>query len=293
LQSQGVKRLDYLILTHPHEDHIGSADSVIRTFEIGRVIMPQKNATTQTFTDVVNAIKAKSLGVTAPKVGMTLDLGSEVDAQVLAPGGSSYEDVNNYSVVVRLVYGNTSFLFTGDAQAESESQMISSGLNLKADVLKVGHHGSNSSTTPGFLSKVSPECAVISVGTGNSYGHPTQATLDKLSNAGVKVYRTDQNGTIVAESDGTNITFNSIKQTIQSNPPPTTAVTQPPSPTPPPVVANPTPSGNSSITVYTTNSGSKYHRDGCQYLSKSKVSISLADAKSRGLEPCSKCNPPQ
>jgi competence protein ComEC len=231
LQSQGVKRLDYLILTHPHEDHIGSADSVIRNFDIGHVIMPQKAATTQTFSDVVNAIKAKSLGVTAPKVGMTLDLGSEVAAQVLAPGGSSYEDVNNYSVVVRLVYGNTSFLFTGDAQAESESQMIGSGLNLKADVLKVGHHGSNSSTTPGFLTKVSPKYAVISVGTGNSYGHPTQVTLDNLSNAGVKVYRTDQNGTILTESDGTNITFNTIKQTVQSNPPPTTAVTQPSSPT--------------------------------------------------------------
>ena len=119
--------------------------------------------------------------------------------------------MNNYSIVIRLVYSNTSFLFTGDAQVDSEQEMLSKGYNLKADVLKVGHHGSNSSTSPGFLKVVSPQIAVISVGAGNDYGHPHQVTLQKLTSAGAKVFRTDLNGTVVIISYGTSIRVGTAK----------------------------------------------------------------------------------
>jgi competence protein ComEC len=207
LHSLGINRLDIVIATHPHEDHIGGLDNVINTFEIGQVIMPKKAANTQTYKDLITAIAAKGLKITVAKAGLKLDLGQGVDAELVAPISTSYDEVNNYSAVVRLVYGKNSFLFTGDAQTESEKQMLSSGYTLSADVLKVGHHGSYTSTSAAFLAKVKPTYAVISCGKGNDYGHPHQETLKKLANAGIKLYRTDINGTIIVESDGTNITF--------------------------------------------------------------------------------------
>jgi Predicted hydrolase (metallo-beta-lactamase superfamily) len=206
LKKQGINKLDIVIGTHPHEDHIGSLDTVIKTFDIGQVIMPKKDATTQTYKNVIAAIAAKGLKITEAKAGLKLDLGSEAAAQLLAPNFSNYDYVNDYSAVVRLIYGNNSFLFEGDTQELSENEMVKAGYNLKADVLKVGHHGSHTSSSSAFLAKVSPKYAIISVGKDNSYGHPAQTTLDKLNGIGAKVYRTDQSGTIVVESDGTKIT---------------------------------------------------------------------------------------
>ncbi|HVJ48730.1 ComEC/Rec2 family competence protein [Desulfitobacterium sp.] len=207
LQSQGVQRLDVTIWTHPHADHIGGADTVTNAFEIGKVIMPKETSTTQSFRSLINAISQKGLKITEAKAGVKLDLGSEVDAELLAPNSTHYEEVNNYSAVLRLTYGQTTFLFTGDAQSESEQEMIKAGYDLKADVLKVGHHGSRTSTSAEFLTKVQPKYAVISVGKDNDYGHPTANTLTRLQKAGVNVYRTDESGTVLAESDGQSITF--------------------------------------------------------------------------------------
>ncbi len=193
-------------------------------------------------------------------------------------------------------YGNNSFLFTGDAEDVSEEEMLDKGYNVKADLLKVGHHGSNSSTTPSFLKAVSPKYAVISVGKGNDYGHPTQATLDKLNNAGIQIYRTDELGTIIATSDGNNITLDKNVSTIKSNAPPTTSAvnnkqnTQPQNTT---VAADPSPTDNKEMTVYVTNTGKRYHLDGCSSLSKSKIALSLSDAKTQGYGACKRCNPPQ
>ena len=209
LLRQGINQLDHVIGTHPHEDHIGGLDAVIETFDTGKVYLPRVSHNTKTYEDVLLAIKNKGLKVTEAKTGIKLDTVSGVDAVFLAPGKSSYDGFNNYSAVLKVTYGSTSFLFTGDAEAESEQEMLlSSWQNPKADVLKVGHHGSHSSTTAAFLDIVSPDYAVISAGKDNDYGHPHAQTLAKLAAAGVQVFRTDRQGTIVATSDGKSITFN-------------------------------------------------------------------------------------
>lgn len=219
LKEQGIRRLDIVVGTHPHEDHIGSLDKVLQTFEIGQVLMPKVTTTTATFKDVLIAIQEKGLKITEAKAGLKLDLGSqesagmEVSAEVIAPRSSRYEDMNDYSIVLRLDYGQNSFLFTGDAEQVSEKEILASSDNLKVDVLKVGHHGSTSSTTQEFLKKVDPKYAVVSVGKGNTYGHPSATTLNRLEKYGVEIYRTDELGTIVAESNGTQIHWSFAKGT--------------------------------------------------------------------------------
>ncbi|MGV8905920.1 MAG: ComEC/Rec2 family competence protein [Acetobacterium sp.] len=292
LDSLGVTALDVVIGTHAHEDHIGSMDTVIDSFPVGEIIFPKQTETTNTFKDFVMAVKNKGLTLTEPSVGSAFNIG-EATVTILAPNGTGYDDANDYSVVVKVAYGNTSFLLTGDAEAASESQMVSNGSDLSATVLKVGHHGSRSSTSDSFLDKVNPKFAVISVGKGNSYGHPTQEVMNRLQARGIPVYRTDENGTIVATSNGNDVTFNTdpgsyngmSSESTESATPESASVSEP--------VPVATPSEDQSVTVYTTNTGTKYHVDGCTYLSKSKIPISLGDAKAKGLTPCSKCQPPQ
>lgn len=196
IRKLGISNFDIVVGTHPHEDHIGGLDAVINNFNIGSIFMPKVSNTTKTFEDVLTAIQNKELKISTPVPGDTFNLGQNVLCTILAPNNSSYSDLNNFSIVIKLVYDNRSFLFTGDAEAESEKEIISKGLDLKSNVLKVGHHGSTSSTSPEFLKTVSPAYAVIFVGNDNTYGHPHQATLDMLNTAGVKIYRTDLNGTI-------------------------------------------------------------------------------------------------
>jgi competence protein ComEC len=205
LKHMGIRKFDVVVATHPHEDHIGGMDAVINQFDIGKVYMPQVSTTTTTYSDLMRAVRVKGLTITTPVPGNGFNLGS-ANCNILAPNSSTYEDLNNYSIVIRLLYGNASFLFTGDAQMASENEMLAKGYTLKSDVLKVGHHGSYDATSQKFLNAVSPQYAVIMAGEGNDYGHPHKETLDKLKAAGIKVYRTDLNGNIRFISDGLNIT---------------------------------------------------------------------------------------
>lgn len=207
LKNQGVKRIDYLVLTHPHEDHIGGADAVIRDFDIGKIYMPKVSTSTRTFRDVIKAMRAKNLKATDPDLLTTFNVG-DAKCVVYGPINRIKGDFNTYSIVIKLTYKNNKFLFTGDAQSSNEQDMIEEGYDLSADVLKLGHHGSHTSTSDEFLDKVNPKYAVVSCGKGNDYGHPHKETVTKLKNRNIPLYRTDEDGTIVCTSDGTSIKFN-------------------------------------------------------------------------------------
>ena len=221
IKEQGIKTLDYIIGTHPHEHHIGGMDVVVNSFDIGKVILPKVQSNTKTFEDLLNAISNKGLKITSPVPGTKYSLG-EAEFIILAPNGSDYEDINNYSVVVKLQFGNTSFLLMGDAGVQSEGEMLSKGFDLKADLLKVGHHGSHYSTSIDFLKAVSPQFAVISVGKDNPYGHPAPETIKKISDAGIQLYRTDESGTIIATSDGNIIKIDIKASPVKAQTPPQT-----------------------------------------------------------------------
>lgn len=200
LQSLNISKIDFLVGTHPHEDHIGGIDDVINNFDIGTIYMPKVATTTKTFEDVLDAIENKSLTVTTPEIGKSFNMGS-ANFQILS-AGTDEEDLNSCSIVLKLTFGNLAYLFTGDEETVNEEQMISSGYDLSADVLKVAHHGSNTSTSEEFLDKVSPKIAIIMVGAENSYGHPHKEILNRLNARNIKIYRTDTDGTILITSDG-------------------------------------------------------------------------------------------
>ncbi|HBJ2623471.1 MBL fold metallo-hydrolase [Clostridium botulinum] len=273
LKSQGITKLDYVLATHPHEDHIGGMTSVINNFEIGEFYAPKITHTTRTFENMVKALQNKGLKITAPNVGDTLTIGNAT-MQFLAPNSSKYQDLNNYSIVCKLKYGNTSYLFTGDAESLSEGEILAKQLDISADVLKLGHHGSHSSTSQAFLDKVNPKYAIVSCGQGNDYGHPHQETINKLNAKNIKILRTDVSGTIISTSNGNNISFNvnaSGSSTDNTN--------------------NNQDTKTQSNTVWVANKTSKvYHSSKDCSNMKSPSEISLEDAQAKGLKPCSKCN---
>lgn len=198
LREAGVTSLDYVIGTHPHSDHIGGLDDVIRAFDVKAVILPPVAHTTKTFEDVLDAVQEKNLTLTQPKPGDSYALG-DAAFTILAPQADYGDDLNNWSVGIRLACAEGALVACGDAEAQAEEDIAASGLPLSADVLKVGHHGSSTSTSNAFLQAVAPAWAVISCGEGNSYGHPHEETLKKLEDAGVSVLRTDLLGDITAQ----------------------------------------------------------------------------------------------
>lgn len=206
IKAQNIKKLDYVVGTHPHADHIGGLDDVINTFDIGEIYMPRKTATTRTYKDVLKSIKAKKLSITTPRVGDNFKLG-DANLTIMAPA-KIYEDANNCSIVLKLQYKDNSFLFTGDAERESENAMLDGNLDLKCDVLKIPHHGSRTSSSKNFLKAVNPKYAVVSVGKNNDYGHPKVETMKRFKKEEIPVYRTDESGTIIVTGDGTSLKFN-------------------------------------------------------------------------------------
>lgn len=205
LQRETDGHLDYVVGTHAHEDHIGGLSGAFEADTADVTFCPVTEYDSKAFRNFKTRADEKGGGITVPTVGDTFTLG-EASVTVVAVN-SVPEDTNNTSIVIRIVYGDTSFLFTGDAEQETEARILESGQDIESTVLKVGHHGSSTSTSQAFLDAVSPTYAVISCGKDNSYGHPHSETLAKLASAGVEVFRTDELGDIYCTSDGTEVTF--------------------------------------------------------------------------------------
>lgn len=208
IRKQGVKSLDYLIVTHSNSDHCGGADVIISKYDIDTIIMPNYATDTATYRDVIQAMDYKGYEITSPEVGDSYGLG-DAKFTIIAPNKEDYGDAeNNYSVGIVLEHGSRKFVFTGDAEEEAEADIVGNGINISADVLKIGHHGSRTSSTEEFIRAVNPEYAVISCGKDNEYGHPHAATLNTLRSMGIKLFRTDEQGSLIASSDGEKIIWN-------------------------------------------------------------------------------------
>ena len=325
LMSQGVEKLDYVIGTHPDADHIGGLDVVIYKFDCDTIIMPDVANDTRTYDDVVQAMKSKGYQTTYPVVGETYTLGGATFT-IVAPNADYGNDMNDWSVGVLVQNGNNRFLFTGDAEEKAEEDILNNGIDISADVYAAAHHGSKTATSQAFLDKVSPTYVVISAGEGNKYGHPHAEVLNRLRAAGISVFRTDEQGAIVATSDGNDITWNcspseswkageptgssdtsqnaASSGTGNSNSNSSSSVadnssgdsTASSGSSDAGIAADTSGSTNSdssSVMVHITDTGSKYHSAGCSYLKKSDHEVTLSEAKSMGLTPCSRCNPPQ
>ncbi len=205
IEESGTSKIDYVIATHPHADHIGGMRQVIERFDIGEIYIPRVSHNSKTYEKLLLAIQDKGLSIHTARAGVTFEAEPGITVDFVAPCSEKYDEKNDYSAVVRLTYQQVSFLLTGDAETTSENEMLQSGAELSATVLKVGHHGSKTSSGTEFLKAVNPKWAVISVGADNSYGHPHEQTLKRLEDLGVTVFRTDVNGTVTAVTDGENV----------------------------------------------------------------------------------------
>lgn len=209
LQQHGLSYLDVIVATHVDADHIGGLSGALNYASVGTAYCPETTGTTETFQSFVKYLAQRGKQITVPTAGETFALGG-AQVQILGPLHSA-EDSNDNSIVLKVSFGATSFLFTGDAERAEEQDLLNAGVNLQSTVLKVGHHGSDTSTSYPFLRAVAPHYAVISVGAGNSYGHPTEAVLSRLRDAGVTTFRTDMQGEITAVSDGQTVNFSTAK----------------------------------------------------------------------------------
>ena len=214
IKNLGISKIDYIVGTHPHTDHIGGLEEVINTFVVGSIYMPKATSTSKTYLDLLTTISDKGLKVKNAKSGVVVLDENDLKLEFIAPNSDSYSELNNYSAVLKLTYLDNKFLFMGDAETLSEDEVTS---DVDADVIKVGHHGSDSSSSLEFVKKVSPEYAIIMVGEGNSYNHPYQSIIDRYLSVGANVLRTDLDGNIVCDSDGVDVSCKGDKESSNTS----------------------------------------------------------------------------
>lgn len=283
LHSQGVAKLTVLVATHPHSDHIGGLGAVLNSFAVERVYMPRVTHNTEQFRDLLTRIKSQGLKITTARAGVGIPLDG-VNAEFIAPQGSGYKDLNDYSAVIKLTCGENSFLLMGDAEEASEREMLESGVNLRAEVLKVGHHGSYSSSTLAFLQAAKPQYAVIMCGKDNDYGHPHQETLERLRVMGIRVYRSDVNGNLVMKCESPSLRVEAERNDGRPDDG-AGKITRAVTPVP----------GAAGSNIYIGNINShKFHRPDCNTLPKKSNQIyfhSRNEALQKGYSPCGRCRP--
>jgi beta-lactamase superfamily II metal-dependent hydrolase len=296
LRSHGVSSLDLVVATHPHEDHIGGLITILNDIPIKQVLDSGQTHTTQTFENYLNLIDQKNILFNIAERGQTIDLDPAIKIEVLSPSATLFDNLNENSIVLKVTYNKVSFLLAGDAGFQAEDSIMAAGYDLKSDILKVGHHGSSSSSGSDFLSRVMPTGSIIEVGATNSYGHPTSKTLSALQNTGSKVYRTDLDGNIVVTTDGQSYSVSTGKQswsTTGTAPKSTASAVAWPA-----TAAASTTAATSSQGPFVGSSKSdKYHYPSCSSAEKIKPAnlvtfSSSADARAQGYVPCGRCNPP-
>lgn len=209
LKELGVEDIEVMIGTHPHEDHIGGMAQILNDFPVDVLYLPQTSdsmtPTTKTYESLLDAAEENNVPIKAGKAGEKILEKDDVTFTILSPSHEEYSNLNDYSIVTRLTVGETAFLFQGDAEADVEEEILSNGYDLSCDVIKLGHHGSSTSSSKAYIEAASPSAAVISCGEGNEYGHPHEETLELLKEEGITVYRTDTQQTLLAETDGKKI----------------------------------------------------------------------------------------
>ncbi|EOU1464563.1 ComEC/Rec2 family competence protein [Clostridium perfringens] len=209
LKAKNIDDFELVIATHPHEDHIGGMVDVFKEYEVKAFYSPKITHTTKTYENLVKAVKDEGLKTKELKGGMVIDLGEGAKFEVFTPQKSEYEELNDYSPIMKLSFGDTSYLFTGDAEKLAEEEALAKYKNsLDSDVIKFGHHGSSSSSSNAFIEAVSPKYGIISCAKDNKYGHPHRETLDIIKKYNIKTFRTDTDGEIILTSDGKSINFN-------------------------------------------------------------------------------------
>lgn len=303
LRADGRSTIDWLVATHPDADHIGGLDGIISSMDIGSVWAPEANSSTQTYTRFLTSISNKGMGIEPAYAGRQIATGENYSIDILWPQqGASYSEDNAYSVVIKVTYGENTFLFTGDAPVEAQNTCVDGHV----DVLKVSHHGSASGMSSTLAAKLTPTIAVLSYGK-NSYGHPTQVVLDALSSVGAQVYGTYVHGTVTVVSNGKDVTASTATEgTIEAASQDSGAdsqgigsggggggssgATEQPAA---PVEAPATTDSGQDETVVVTPTGDKYHRPGCRTTSRSKslTEMPKSQAQASGLGPCGVCNP--
>ncbi len=285
LDGQGITKFEYIIGTNALKDHIGGMSDLVESYELNWFILPRIEGLNQIYKDLQMKLLVRYIKPMIAEPGKCYPLG-DASFTILAPCRSSYEQIADYSIVIKLEYGDTSFLFSSDAGSISEQEMLDMEFDLSANVLKLGRHGSSSSTMDEFLQAVNPDSAVISVGKDNPYLHPHMATMLKLKENNIAVYRTDEQGSIVALSDGKNITF---KAEPGSYTWPEMIVTENASEE----VLEPEGTDEAELknTVFVNENSNKYHTEGCSFLEEKAVEISKEEALEAGYEPCLLCKP--